>query len=328
MKSIFFLLLNALIVSYELKASEPQVDNKDSIFWSTNARLYQDGVVVGEDKLIFRSELLSRVNCDYWREFCKYQRSQIESKHPLLTGLVAFEEALKNYGSTEKNPYYSLHICFASPTSLDDTGQWPRFSEIEMVLAVFSKPGCPITTHLGITRGANFYGSDKLRHGNISMHLHSFAADTSLRRNPDVKFMVTRPSSMMREILQKNLPGAYYYPGVASEATPGTAAPIDDTANEWRLTGTEITFLRPLWFPRLNETAETIKPWHHPMLLPSLEEQLSSPNASDQFKLVARAAMTDFKINDSNGSLPTADPIVCVDIRALSIFGVKEKAPL
>ena len=81
-------------------------------------------------------------------------------------------------------------------------------SDIEMVFCVNIKESYPITTHMGIfrtmwSRHPKFGGL--LAHKNLSIHLHAFAAKAEMLLSPDVKVMVTIPTSNMGKILVDNL---------------------------------------------------------------------------------------------------------------------------
>ncbi len=84
-----------------------------------------------------------------------------------------------------------------------------KANQIRMLVTVTSSKDALITTHMGI--GRTVQSLKRIQKGekeprNISLYLHSMAAQVMLTENPDQLFMINQPLDAMREIILKSLP--------------------------------------------------------------------------------------------------------------------------
>jgi hypothetical protein len=300
----------------ELKATATMDENASRSICGTS-EVYFDiakNVRGGEETLHFRSEPLTESNYTFWKNFANYQETRAQEqetraggKHRLRIGLDAFKMTLDVYVHSRK---HLIDVCFCSREDLSqDINAHPNFSAIEMVLTLFTQPNCPLTSHLGIMRGYDFYGYVQPQHPHIAMLMHGFAAAASRIIDPNVKYMTTRPSQTMARIFQeyfsqhafpnpaggKEIPqqNLLYYPGFTSESPEGSV-PIDNTDNNFwqlysmdlstgkRIDSNPIKFLRPFWFSRNDTLFGQEKSWEHPIL--SNPQASLPPGVNQEFK--------------------------------------------
>ena len=132
-------------------------------------------------------------------------------------GAVAFDASLELYDRWCYE-HFDTWVAYAtngdvapsSATALDD---------IEMVVTVLVDPNGPFTSHAGIFRTENYYGSG-VGHRALAIELHTFAGFMARRLYPHVRFMVTKPVPEMSAILRRGLEaGTAIVAGAPSERT-------------------------------------------------------------------------------------------------------------
>jgi hypothetical protein len=138
--------------------------------------------------------------------------------------------------------------------------------DIEMVMSVFAKHGCPFTSHVGISKNYLFFLPESLPHKEIGMQLHASAMVTveQIYGHGVHSHMITRPTPLMAGLMAKKLISgesvwincdmAYaqrtYY--IHTPAHSHDRFPLDNRdPNTWKLAVSEHVriFPRPLWFP-------------------------------------------------------------------------------
>ncbi len=89
--------------------------------------------------------------------------------------------------------------------SESDENNW--YKHVEMTLLVIFYPEDPFQMHIGISRNIFYKG---VKHSNLSLQLHRFAAQAIRLNNPGKLYMITRPLYNMWSILVENLPKGSY----------------------------------------------------------------------------------------------------------------------
>lgn len=152
--------------------------------------------------------------------------------HNLDTGLYSFQRALGNVSLIEE-----FWVAFACQNEIQDAADITN-DQIEMVVTVSTDRDAPMVTHMGISRSfqyllnalkvhdrrdlLEYIGPDKFKerygpclpqetdykiHKDLSLIVHSFAAQVMLVEFPHKLFMITTPAEVMRNIFLKKFPG-------------------------------------------------------------------------------------------------------------------------
>lgn len=139
----------------------------------------------------------TRENKTYWDDYVeRYKRINAGYlTEEFLNGFNAFRINL-----TLECKQTMLWILYTSPFSIDIIENHPMSAGHEMIMGVWVDPIYPITTHLGITRLLEFnHTSDSCK--NLALEVHSFCTNVMYHKYPHLKYMVTCPARVMRDII-------------------------------------------------------------------------------------------------------------------------------
>ncbi|HUX80492.1 MAG TPA: hypothetical protein VMW10_12230 [Alphaproteobacteria bacterium] len=118
-----------------------------------------------------------------------------------------FEECLESkskYG-TEVWVVHALDQDYRNLKKEYEDSAWEKHLEMSFCSLAFPKD--PFQMHMGITRNPLYEGEP---HRNLSVGLHSFAAEVINKKYNNKMYMVTKPLYSMKSILIENLPSGSY----------------------------------------------------------------------------------------------------------------------
>lgn len=128
---------------------------------------------------------------------CKLNKS-------LDPGRLGFQSSFKAYEKIHKNgdSIPMFWVAYAVPgTDLQEV--LPDIMNIRMYMSALTTPDSLFAVHIGIQKTTEELETPKLPK-NISILFHSFVAQTLQRVNPNIIYMVTRPTPIMTKIFKKS----------------------------------------------------------------------------------------------------------------------------
>lgn len=167
-----------------------------------------------------------------WDSYIRYQRHGINDKKneyqlrctKIKEGVKGFSNSLKLFSSlcaqSGGTRTTEMWIAYITTENRIESKKKPYFpskndlviakytnekikSDVEMAVPVFLNPHSPITTHLGIFRGFEYFDEEIPTHRRISMQLHGFAAAASNLIYGNKVYMVTKPVGGMPVIMKE-----------------------------------------------------------------------------------------------------------------------------
>ena len=151
------------------------------------------------DDLHFYMTQVTADNYEAWKEYAE-EKSKKSLKKGLSVaqenieiGLKAFTPSLEYYGHEGTEVY----VVYAANTELSDPTIPSRPESIEMFVSSMTSKGAPFMSNTGITRAQAYEG---IKHSELSMKLHGFAAKIMHMIHPDIHYMINAPVPKMLEI--------------------------------------------------------------------------------------------------------------------------------
>lgn len=183
----------------------PFISHNDSNKKETKDELLSENVY-------FILEQLEESNFVFWSSFIENQyenqRGAISSsgeRIPTIDGITSFQESLRLFRIKQTYDIWVAYVTTKENVQKDSSG----YDDIEMCFTLLCNETSPITTHMGITRNYKYFGYyDRIKvHKNLAINLHGFSAKCSCLMYPKSKkiYMVTRPATVMRDILKHEL---------------------------------------------------------------------------------------------------------------------------
>jgi hypothetical protein len=189
----------------------------------------------------FVFEKLTEDNLGFWTAFADNQielsgpsgtvRSETgETKTTISDGTKALKESLGIYSEREYDTWIAyvgrgdrgaprtktdadIPSTDARDGRFDAVAEGNEFDQIEMLVSVFGSTKYPITTHMGIFRTYKYWSSVNKPCADLAKELHAFAAFMSRDRYPHALYMVTKPASVMLDILKQKMPDGTFVVG-------------------------------------------------------------------------------------------------------------------
>lgn len=172
-----------------------------------------DGTVNTEgDDVYFVFEKLTDKNFDFWENYNHIQdlkskregaiadvgvgNTRTKKTVTVIDGISSFLYSLKLKGKLNSD----IWITYATRKNPVD-GMQINEGDIEMAFSVFLNEVAPITTHMGISRGYDYFKYSMRPHLGLAMELHAFAANVSNKIYSTKSYIVTKPAREMREIM-------------------------------------------------------------------------------------------------------------------------------
>ncbi len=239
---------------------------------------------IKEDQVFFIFEKLTYKNLEFWKDYTKQQKAgaalkdsenaELKLSEKISEGLDPLIFSLRLCPTIYlSSVFYSLSrgqkqydIWMSYSTRKDPRTNIMNNDDIEMVMSVFAKLGCPFTTHIGISRNYLFCFPESLPHKEMAMQQHA-SAMVSVEQiyGPVQSHMITRPTRLMAGLMAKKLVSgksvwincdmAYAQRTYFIYTPPHThdRFPLDNRDRDtWKLAVSKDdvrTFPRPLWFP-------------------------------------------------------------------------------
>jgi hypothetical protein len=163
-----------------------------------------------------------------WLDYAKYQKTRISRGYKdLVDGVGHFWSVLDSinpeaYPQNNNTLWNNNELWIAYITKKPENDG----DNIRMFVTVVSSSEALITTHMGISASFEAMEDDNREKG-ISIDLHSFAARVMLMRNPNRKYMITTPVTIMRRIIIDALPNDTFL---------GTIEMINDIKEDQKMT--------------------------------------------------------------------------------------------
>jgi len=158
--------------------------------------------------LHFAVEKVTFKNREFWRKYIKFQKYQIARLYTGKDdGILGFEEAIIPL----ENPVWIAYVAKEKVIQLaKNSFTITEIGRVEMFMSVMIEGN--ISTHMGISRpyeyispSLDFSEFKSRRHRNLSPMVHAFGAQFELLISKGhIKFMVTKPTHIMRKIMEKN----------------------------------------------------------------------------------------------------------------------------
>ena len=164
--------------------------------------LYQVKV---EEDLFFVMEKVVDKNYKRWANLADIWQNDVEIDENLWDsiGVDAFTSSILYSNIAD------VWVAYASNKKVFQINDFNK-NTVEMIMTVTTSKDIPFTTHMGISRSPYFIANNLKQHRNISVRLHSFAAQVSLIIDSSKEFMITNPTKVMRKILAKSLSKPLY----------------------------------------------------------------------------------------------------------------------
>lgn len=131
-------------------------------------------------------------------------------------GIGNFRNALGNFSNGQSDVWIA-YITLLDPDK--EMSKENKIANIEMAFVVLIKENSPLSMHMGIFRNPSYFMSNKPSHERISSMLHAFAAKTTLKNYPSLKYMITTPLSSMSNIFKGVLKPNSYAEGMNKKDT-------------------------------------------------------------------------------------------------------------
>jgi hypothetical protein len=268
----------------QFAGSTPELVAENKYVCSKPLKYTDSDGAIKEDQVFFTHEKLTYKNLEFWMRYTRQQKEGAALKDTENAELKLSEKISQGLDPL----MFSLSLCptnffvatyqylFGGQKSYDiwmsySTRKDPRANnisneDIEMVMSVFAKHGCPFTSHVGISRNYLFFLPGSLPHKEIGMQLHA-SAMVSVEQiyGPVQSHMITRPTPLMAGLMAKKLVSgksvwincdmAYAQRTYFIRTPPHThdRFPLDNRDRDtWKLAVSKDdvrTFPRPLWFP-------------------------------------------------------------------------------
>jgi hypothetical protein len=179
-----------------------------------------DDLYVGKkDDLYFVMEKLGDDNIDFWIKYIENQKGKVETRikesnnldkdeelkfENILDGIKPFEASLLN-DFYKKNDIWIAYATIKPIAEKTFNIQLEQEGDIEMVFSVGADKETPFFSHMGIFRAFEFIDKNDKKHKNLSMYLHSFAAQVINLVYKNKEYMITKPMKIMQNIMEENL---------------------------------------------------------------------------------------------------------------------------
>ncbi len=266
-------------------SSTPELVAENKYVCSKPLKYTDSDGAIKEDQVFFIFEKLTYKNLEFWKDYTRQQKEGAalkDSENPELKLSDKISEGLDPL-------MLSLSLCttsyFSSVFYSWSRGQkqydiWMSYStrkdpktnsinneDIEMVMSVFAKHGCPFTSHVGISKNYLFFLPGSLPHKEMAIQQHASAmvAVGEIYGSGVQSHMITRPTPLMARLMAKKLVSgksvwincdmAYAQRKYSSSPPAYThdRFPLENRDRDtWKLAVSKDdirTFPRPLWFP-------------------------------------------------------------------------------
>ncbi len=168
-----------------------------------------DGSVNTEgDDVYFVFEKLTHDNIEFWNSYNRSQKLKVKNGvradtgtgNTITTRTIAASDGVDGFSYSLDLDISNIWVTYTTRKNPAD-GKEITENDIEMTFSVFLNETAPITTHMGISRGYDYFKYTKLPHLGLAMELHAFAAKVSDRIYGKKSYMVTKPVFEMTEIV-------------------------------------------------------------------------------------------------------------------------------
>lgn len=188
-------LYTAKIVNRPLWLVMEKIDDKNLEFWQKYA-----GVQDNPRVLLDLFQRFPKYSSDGADHFASVLSKVDPNKNEIWVAYVTSGEKPRHITKEDVDGYFD-------PSYKTKTG---FFDNIVMFVTIASSPQALITSHMGVS--ASYEGLMRDIRG-VSKDLHSFGAKVTIMRNPDRKYMVNAPNTLMGSILAKAVPKGSFFAG-------------------------------------------------------------------------------------------------------------------